>query len=189
MPYLTLKNVTARNINGESLNHQPGTVLSDWELSDFIREKVKEGSEWYRERFEPLTENEAHVHRVRATSDEGPHILEGNIIQPPWDDYVGLHPTEIVDRMRDATVEKVQHVRRYERGGMKRDMVVNYVHPAEHEPWLGYDNMDVRDVLEKFSLMGPDAIDRAVVYEKAHKNRPAVVEYDAELEQVPEAAA
>ncbi len=63
---------------------------------------------------------------------------------------------------------------------MNRAMVLDFAHPAEHEPWLGYDEADVRDVLEKFSILGDAAVKSAIVYERLHKNRPAVVEYDKE---------
>src|SRR5581483_11054062 len=102
MPFLTKDVVTARNVNGESVTHQPGTVLSDWELEPYARQKILEGSEWYRARYEPLTDREAHGYRVKATQAEGPHIVDGAAVPPPWDDYVGLHPTEIVARMRQS---------------------------------------------------------------------------------------
>lgn len=191
MPFLTKKVVTARNVNKESVTHPAGTVLSDWELEDYARSKILEGSDHYRELFEPLTDREAHGYRVRATANEAPHTINGGLVNPPWDDYVGLHPTEIVQRMRDADVQLAAQARQYERadGGMRRPMITGFVHPAEREPFLGFDGMDVTAIWEKFELFPDSQVNDAKAYERAHQNRPAIVEWERETEPVAAAAA
>ncbi len=178
MPYLLRKHTAVRNVNNDHFVHQEGDVLSDWEVHDFIREKIKEGSDWYRERFEPLTQAEAHSYRVKATQNAGPRMLEGVAVEPPWDDYVGLAPHEIVDRMRDAELETVRRAKDYERAGMARTPILDFVSPKEREPFEGFDQMEVRQILEKFSVLSDPAVKDAIEYEKIHKNRPAVVDYD-----------
>ena len=89
MPFLIKRNVAATNVNGDSFVHMEGSVVSEWELSDLIREKIKEGSEHYRTSYEPLTSHEAHHYRVKATSAEGPRNLDGEVVKPPWDDEAG----------------------------------------------------------------------------------------------------
>lgn len=181
MPYLTKQNVTAININGESIAHPAATVLSDWELSDFIREKIKEGSSHYRESYEPLTENEAHSYRVKATMAQTPRQLDTEKVDAPWDDYVGLHPTEITDRLRDASLGLVEQCRKFERAGLNRSQIVDYVAPAEREPWEGYDILSVTDVLDKFAISSDSFVKDSIAYERAHKNREAIVGYDREI--------
>lgn len=184
MPFLTLQNVTARNVNGDSVNHPPQTVLSDWELEPYARQKILEGSEWYRARFEPLTDREAYVHRVRATQNEPVHVLNDGgartVVQPPFEDYVGLHPTEIVARLKAAPVAVAQLARRYEMGGMRREMITGFVHPAERSPFIAYDDMDLRGILEKLEILPDDQVAEAKVYEAHHQNRPAIVEFEKE---------
>lgn len=181
MPFLVKQHVTAQNINGDTFTHMKGSVLSDWELSDFIREKIAEGSEWYRERFESLLEHEAHSYRVKATEAEGSRFVNGEEIPPPWDDYVGLHPTEILGRLREADLAKVRQVKLFEQGGMLRSTIIDFVSPAEREPFSGYDQMSVGEILEKFAVISDPAVSDALAYEKAHKNRPAIVEYEREI--------
>lgn len=190
MPYLVKSAgmVTARNVNGESINHAPGTVLSDWELEPYVRDKISEGSEHYRRLFEPLTEREAHDYRVRATQNERPHMIDGVAVPSPFDDYVGLHPAEVVQRLREHGPVIAAAARRYEMAGMRREQILNFVHPAEREPWAGYNNMDVNGIAEKFLILSDIQVEEAKVYERAHANRPAVVEWDKETEQAPVAA-
>lgn len=181
MPYLTKQTVTVRNVNGDTFVHEAGTVLSDWEVSDFIRSKIAEGSAWYRERFDPLLEREAHQLRVKSTAEQGAREVDGQIVPPPFDDYVGLHPAEIIQRMSSATLEKVRQVRLFERGGMNRNQILNYVSPAEREPWQGYNTQSVGDILEKLSICSPPVIVETKMYEGAHQQRPAILDYDKEL--------
>lgn len=184
MAYLLKQHCTVRDINNEQHVHDKGTVLSDWEVHDFIREKIKEGSDWYRERFEPLTSSEAHSYRVKATeAQERRDPATGEVVPPPWDDYVGLHPIEIVERMRESDSKKVEEAKRYERaiGGMSRRPILDFVSATQREPWEGYDQLDVRQIIEHFSVIPDRSVEDAIRYEREHKNRPAIVEYDREV--------
>jgi hypothetical protein len=183
MPYLVRQSTTAINTNGESFTHSEGDVISDWELADFIREKIREGSEWYRERFEPLMPHEAHSLRVKATMASGDRInpADNQPVKAPWDDYIGLHPAEVVDRMRDASLDKVKQTKLFESLGMNRPLIIDFVSPAEREPWMNYDEYDIRMVLEKFSLLSDAAVADAIAYERAHKTRPAILEWDRSI--------
>lgn len=191
MPYLVRESagmVTARNANGESINHAPGTVLSDWELEPYVRDKIGEGSEHYRRLYEPLTDREAHQYRVAATQREQPHMQDGVALPAPFDDYVGLHPSEVVSRLREGGPQVAAAARAYERAGMCRPDITNYVHPAERQPFTDYDNLDVNAILEKFMVLSDRQVDEAKQYEQAHANRPAVVEWDRSAEEAPVAA-
>lgn len=190
MPFLAKVVVTAQNVNGETVTHQPGTVLSDWELEPYARQKILEGSEHYRRLYEPLTDREAAGYRIKATSAEPPHTLNGALVNPPWNDYVGLHPTEIVARMRTADVAVVQQARQYEQadGGMRRSLITGFVHSAEREPFLGFDGLNVSEIWEKFELLPDDQVEEAKTYERAHQNRPAIAEWERETKPEPVAA-
>lgn len=156
-------------------------MLSDWELSDFIRGKVAEGSQFYRERFEPLLEHEAHNYRVKATANTASRFgADNQEILPPWDDYIGLHPTEVTERMRDEPLDKVRQVQAYEAAGLNRAGIVHFISPAEREPWPEYDQRSVQEIVEKFSILSDPAVDDAIAYERAHKNRPMIAEWDRE---------
>lgn len=178
MPYLTKMAVTAQNVNGDTFVHDEGTVLSDWELSDFIRGKIKEGSDWYRERFETLLPREAHHFRVQATNAEGPRELDGQTIVPPFDDYVGLHPAEIIERMKTVDVEKARQIKMYEQAGMNRNQITSFVTPSEREPWTNYDAASIGDILEKFSMLSDSQVAEAKLYELNHRGRTVILDYD-----------
>lgn len=189
MPFLTLKYVSVRNVNQEMINHPPQTVLSDWELEPFARQKILEGSGWYRERFEPLTEKEAQNYRVLATQAEQPHILsEGGakmVIAPPFADYVGLHPTEIVARLKSQPVAVAMQARQYELAGMRREMITGFIHPAERVPFSNYDNMSVMDICDKLELLPDEQVAEAKVYEEAHQGRELIMTFEKEAVEPP----
>lgn len=178
MPYLAKQTVTATNVNGDTFVHPEGTVLSDWELSDVIRAKIASGEDWYRRLYEPLLEREAHHHRVEATKAEGARDIEGQSVNPPFDDYIGLHPAEIIERMKDAPLDKARQIKMYEQAGMNRQQIVSYVTPAEREPFLNYDSMGPLEILEKFSILSDNQIAEAKVYEANHRQRAIVLDYD-----------
>lgn len=182
MPYLVLKTVTVQNEEEESYTHLGGSVISDWEVSDFVKERIAAGEIWYRSTFEPLTENEAHHQRTKATAAEGQRYRNGQQLDPPWDDYVGLHPNEIMRRMQALTdVKKVEAVKDYERAGMNRTNITGFTTSVEREPFAGYTGMATRDILEKMAVLSEPAIQSVIVYEKGHQNRPAIVEYEREV--------
>jgi hypothetical protein len=178
MPFITKQTVTATNASGESFTHQPGTVLSDWELSDHIRQRVAAGDAWALKSFEPLTESEALSHRIKATALEGPRIVDGKSVDPPFEDYVGLHPNEIVVRLAKASREDVEIARAFERAGMNRAEIVDFVAPSEREPWVGYDEDGLREILEKLDVLDDNSVQEAIVYEFNHKNRPAIITFE-----------
>lgn len=181
MPYLAKMTITATNVNGDTFVHEEGTVLSDWELSDTIRARVAEGSEWYRDRFEVLLDREAHHYRVEATKAAGIREVEGQDINPPFDDYVGLHPAEIIDRMKTVEIDKARQIRLYEQGGMNRQQIVSYVSPAEKEPFVNYDSMGVLEICEKLSVLSDAAVADTKIYEANHRSRDMILGYEREL--------
>jgi hypothetical protein len=179
VPFLILKDVSCTNVNGDSVLHQQGTVVSDWEVSDKIKAKIKDGSLHYRTLFEPLTEKEALDHRAKETAVEGDRMVDGQWVSPPWPDYVGLHPEEIVDRLKkSADRDEVAQVRLYERGGLSRAGILDYVAPVEREPFYGYDELPVRSVLEKLEVLSDEAVGEVLTYESAHRRRPAIISYE-----------
>lgn len=185
MPYLVKKTVTAKNVNGDTFVHPEGSVLSDWELSDEIRKTIKEGTQWARGLYEPLLDREAHHYRVEATKAEGPRDIDGQTVQPPFDDYIGLHPAEIVERMRDVSLDKARQIKLYEQAGMNRQQIVAHVTPAEREPFDGYDMLGPMEILDKFSILSDPLIADAKIYESNHRHRDIILDYDRETYERP----
>lgn len=183
MPFRVLKDTSVRDVNNDGGLHPAGTILSDWEVEPFVKGKIEEGSLHYRSLFEPLTDKEAFDARAKETVLEGDRSLAGVAISPPFKDYVGLHPEEIIQRMKDETDRiKVQQVRDYEKAGLARSPILDYVSPCERPPFFGYDDMGVREVLEKLEVLSPEAVAETLSYEFAHRKRPAILTYEREVD-------
>lgn len=180
MSYLIKQQVTANSVDDDSSTHFAGDVVSDWELSDHIRAQIKKGVPYYIQRFEPLSDREAYSYRKKATTVEGKRNYEGVAIDPPWDDFVGLHPKEVIERMRGLSFHDVEKVRQYEKAGLARDTIIEYVAPSEREPWEGYDEWSPRDILEKMELLDNGTVQEVIVYEMNHKERPAIITFEPE---------
>ena len=180
--FLVLKTVTARSSDGESYTHAPGTVLSEWEVSEFIRDKiVKDGDVHYRAHFEPLTDEEAQHHRVKSTAAADPRFSGGQQLTAPWDDYVGLHPTEILNRLKKcSSLEEVARIKEFERAGMNRSVITGFTAPVEREPFVGYAEMGVREVLNKMAILSDPDVRDVINYELGHRRRPAIIQYEKE---------
>lgn len=187
--FLVKKHITLSNSDNEGLTYLAGDVLSDWEIPDFVKKKVKEGVPWYTQNFEPLTIREAELYRKKATAVEGKRKApNGQIIDPPWEDYIGLHPKEIIERMKELSFEDVEKVRQYERAGMNRESIIEFVAPSEREPWHEYDNWSSRDILDKLEILDPQTAQDVIVYEMNHRNRPAIITFEPEEDGYPEAS-
>lgn len=181
--YRALREVTVPSMNGENVVHLRGAVLSPLEVSEFLKDKIDEGSARYRARFEPMSEHEVQDHREQATAREGDRILDGQRVSPPWPDYVGLHPEEVLERLQKTEDRYlVEQVKKYESVGLARGVILDFVAPVEREPWVGYDEVNVRDILAKFDVMSSDAVAEAITYECAHRSRPAIVSYEKDSE-------
>jgi hypothetical protein len=180
MPYLVKKHITALNSEGLSFDHMPDTVLSDFELNEFARGQVAAGVDWYRQRLEPLTEREAEHKRIKATTLDGRRMVDGKEVDAPFPDYVGLHPSEITARMRTLGREQIEMVRAFERGGLNRGAIVDFVGPAEQEPWQGYSELGIREVIDKMAILDDATISEVIVYEMDHMRRPAIIQWERE---------
>lgn len=189
MPFRTLKEVTVTDVNGEQCLHLAGVVLSDWEVSDFVKNKIHEGSLHYRALYEVLTDDEARAEREHMTALEGDRLVNGHAVSPPWPDYVGLHPTEVLNRMYDCPDRALlARVREYESVNPTgaRQPIMDYVAPAERPPFHGYDDMAVNEVLAKLDVLPMTVVAEALTYEMAHRRRPAIITYEREPEAAPE---
>jgi hypothetical protein len=125
--YRVLQEVSLRSgKNRDVVMHPIGAVLSDWEVDDYVRSKIAEGDDHYLSLFEPLTDKEALYDRTEKTSREGSRLVDGQWIYPPWPDYVGLSPEELIGRMKDSTDEQNTQTVQYERGGQGRTAIVGF---------------------------------------------------------------
>ena len=188
MAYYLVKNNLVANTSesdgvfNESYAHMAGTVVSDWELSDHVREQIDKGVEHYRRNFEKLTDGEAKQHRIRATREVGARVSPDTqkLITPPFEDYIGLHPNQVVERMHKASREGAAHIREYERATLNRLQVMEYVAPSERAPWSGYDEAGIREVLEKMAIISEPEVQDVIAYEYEHAKRPAILSYERE---------
>jgi hypothetical protein len=179
--YLVKRNVTNSNDDNEGIVHYAGDVLSDWELKEHVKKQIQNGVSWYTQNYEILTPKEAELYRKKATATEGKRKApDGQIVDPPWDDYIGLHPKDVVDRMKDLGFHDVEKVRQYERAGLNRPAIIDYVAPSEREPWYEYDNWGPRDILEKMEILDPQTVQDVIIYEMNHKQRPAILTFEPE---------
>lgn len=179
--YLVKRHTTLSNSDNEGMTYIAGDVLSDWEVPDLVKNKIKEGVSWYMQNLEALTDKEAELYRKKATAVEGKRIApDGQNVDPPWEDYIGLHPKEIIDRMKDLSFDDVEKVRQYERAGMNRAAIIEFVAPSEREPWHEYDNWAVRDTIEKMEILDPQTVQDVIVYELNHRRRAAIITYEVE---------
>lgn len=183
--YLIKKQTTVTNSDNEGKTHYAGDVVSDWELPDHIKNKVSEGVGWYTSTFEILTDREVEAYRKKATENEGKRQApDGQIVDPPWDDFIGLHPKEVVKRMSDLSFNDVEKVRQYERAGLNRSSIIDYVAPSEREPWHEYDNWGVRDIVDKLEVLDPQTVQDVIVYEMNHRKRAAILTFEPEEDGV-----
>jgi hypothetical protein len=186
--YLVKRNVTLTNDENEGTTYLAGDVVSDFELPDHVKENIKKGVSWHTTNFESLTDREAEAYRKKATALEGKRQgLEGSLIDPPWDDYVGLHPKEVIDRMSKLSFGDTEKVRQYERAKLNRPLIIDYVSPSEREPWYEYDQCGTREILEKMDLLDPQAVQDVITYEMNHKKRPAILTFEPEEDGFPDA--
>lgn len=178
--YLVLKEAIVRNVNGDGHLHHKDTVLSAHEVEPYVKQKVAEGSHRYTMLLEPLTAEEVAKRRETATRLQGDVMVDGQRVSPPFPDYVGLHPEEILQRMHDCDdLLLIQQVRLYERGSLARTPILEYTAPAEREPWPGYDSWEYNAILDKLDLLNPEAVMAVMAYESAHRKRPAVLTYES----------
>ena len=178
MHYLVKVQTTVTNSENESVTHFARDVVSDWELNDHVIAQIKKGIPWYTQKFEPLTDREAEQYRIKATLAEGKRTApNGQIVDPPWKDYVGLHPKEVISRMSELSFDDVEKVRQYERAGMNRSAIIEYVAPSEREPWEDYENWSARETTDKMDMLDDQTVQDVIVYEMNHKKRPGIIEY------------
>ena len=179
--YLVKQNVTAPDSEGEVNAHFASNVLSDFELNDHIKDKIQEGHPWYKSLYEPLTDREAESYRIKSTSIEGARRLpSGELIDPPFEDYIGLHPNIIVERMDELDPSNVEKVRQYEACGLNRRIILDHISPSEQEPFPGFVDMGVSEILEKMDLLDDKSVSDIIYYEMHHQKRPLIIEFARE---------
>lgn len=128
MPFVTLRDVALHKTppGADARLHPAGTVLSDYEVPEFIRQKVAAGDAHYALLLRRVSNDEAFRIRASKTSGEGNRRIDRRHVSPPWDDYVDLRPEEIIARLRDADPAKVAQAQAYERAGLNRDEIVGW---------------------------------------------------------------
>lgn len=176
MPYIVLKDgVTVKNEHGDSVVHTGGQVLSDWEVADFVKEQHDKGVSHYTDLLKKVTDEDAKGARKEQTRSV---MVDGEKVDPPFEDYVGLHHDDIIARMDEMTAEEVAHVKQYERGlPVTRQAIVDYATKAQALPFSGYDDMTQADVLEAMASLPYAQIEAIREYEAEHKGRQQILKF------------
>jgi hypothetical protein len=175
MPYLTLVDVALpaehlatrddfEDSRTEHVYHAAGTVLSDHEVTPFIRAKIAAGDDHYLGLLRPIDDVEAFERRAARTALEGDHSADGGSVGAPWPDYSDLRTHEILARMREADPATTDHAKRFEQARpVTRDEIVTFGQ-AEDPPALSeisdrtppsslrWAGADLRDIKEAHDL-------------------------------------
>jgi hypothetical protein len=177
MPYIVMKDgLTLKNEHGDTVVHNGGQVLSDWEVSEFVRGKHDEGVSHYTDLLRKVTDKEAVGSRKESTKVRAD--ADGDV-NPPFDDYVGLHHDDVVKRMNEMDAEGVAQVKRYENaiGGLKRQSILEHATKAQSLPFSGYDDMNQKEVLEAMASLPHAQVEAIREYEADHQGRQQILKF------------
>jgi hypothetical protein len=98
MPYRILKDLSLNGSRPDAELHRAGTVLADWQLSPFVRQKIGEGDAHYLSLFARLTEKEAAI----VDREPGPPSWPDEATPPQhlrWA-FANLEPEHVADLER-----------------------------------------------------------------------------------------
>jgi hypothetical protein len=81
----------------------------------------------------------------------------------------------VLDHLSELTPVALERLDRHERAHQNRPQVLDGIRTLLHEPWPGYDGLDVNAV--RAGLDGADDAKRrgVLAYERAHRNRAEIV--------------
>jgi ferritin-like metal-binding protein YciE len=101
----------------------------------------------------------------------------GGSAEAPISGYDGLNATEIVEKLPSLSQRDLAAVKSYERAHEKRSTVLERVDSLEgREPWAGYDEQDVQEVVARLRDADEATVTAARDYERRHKGRTGVLE-------------
>jgi ferritin-like metal-binding protein YciE len=90
--------------------------------------------------------------------------------------YASLNADEIVSRLPGLSQVELSKIEAYERRHDDRTTIVDRISSLRgREPWSGYDDQTVDEVVAKLRDAGEDDVRSARAYERAHKNRTTVL--------------
>jgi ferritin-like metal-binding protein YciE len=94
----------------------------------------------------------------------------------PIDRYDALSAGEIVKRLPELSQLELAQIDAYERRGRKRSTVLDRVKGLRgDEPWVGYDELNAEQIVDKLEDAGDAVLDAVRTYERAHKDRTTVL--------------
>jgi len=96
----------------------------------------------------------------------------------PLKGYDELNAEEIVGRLKGLSHQDLAKIDAYERKERNRSTVLDRVSTLleQDEPWSGYDDQSVADIKKRLDDADEQTVERARVYERAHKDRRGVLD-------------
>ncbi|MEU5853173.1 hypothetical protein [Saccharopolyspora shandongensis] len=95
----------------------------------------------------------------------------------PIADYDSLRATQIVQKLPGLTQQELHQVEGYEARNRARTTILSRIDELRgQEPWPGYDEMTVDEILPRMRSMPPDEQIGLTSYERRHKHRRTIVE-------------
>ncbi|MBV9817759.1 MAG: DUF892 family protein [Solirubrobacterales bacterium] len=90
--------------------------------------------------------------------------------------YDGRNAQEIVARLATLSQIELVAIDAYERGHENRSTVLERISALRaEEPWPGYDELNVAEVIERLARRDSEQVKRTRDYERAHKDRAGVL--------------
>ncbi|PKW16213.1 hypothetical protein [Saccharopolyspora spinosa] len=125
-----------------------------------------------------------HVVGQAARRIPGIAAVEGAVVgafvreeQLPISHYDRLTAGEIVQKLPGLSQRELREVRGYEtRSQARARVVVRIDELCEKEPWPGYDEMKLDEILPRARALSGEAQEELVSYENRHKHRRTIVE-------------
>ncbi|MCI2424260.1 hypothetical protein MOQ72_43395 [Saccharopolyspora sp. K220] len=107
--------------------------------------------------------------------------LQSEEAELPIADYDSLRATQIVQKLPGLTQQGLHQVEGYEARNRARATILSRIDELRgQEPWPGYDEMTVDEILPRMRSMPPEEQVGLASYERRHKQRRTIVESAAE---------
>lgn len=91
-------------------------------------------------------------------------------------DYDGLTADQIAHKLPALSQKELRQLERYEMKNRHRSTVLNRIEELlGDEPWTGYDDMTVEEILPRMRSLDPDEREELAAYESRHKQRRSIL--------------
>lgn len=103
--------------------------------------------------------------------------LTGNVDELPVSDYDNRTAAQIASQLAGLSQRQLHQIEGYEASHQRRTTVLRRIEELRgQEPWPGYDEMNVDEILPRLRELPADERTALAVYEQRHKQRSTVVD-------------